>query len=269
MNSHYTGYELELNQSRQASLRAEFEHQAQVKLLNDPDPNLAEPFTPSPKHFWEKRHLVKIGFGLASLLSVALVLAYLVLLPAYPASAVQPKPKSELVSPANANTGLPNPVVTNPVEATPPPTMAVANPLPVGDYTVRIVARDIPNLLRFDEPSVNKYRGDWTVSLDDRGNFTIMQNDQVLMEGAFVVNQDQITFSSEEGTPLCGTDPEEISATYQWYPVGSFTTAYPVEEGIGLMPVSSDKCYARSLVLATHPLKLVNPIYNPVSAQPF
>jgi hypothetical protein len=97
----------------------------------------------------------------------------------------------------------------------------------------------------------------------------LIQNDQVLMEGAFVVNQDQITFSSEEGTPLCGTDPEERSATYQWYPVGSFTTAYPVEEGIGLMPVSSDKCYARSLVLATHPLKLVNPIYNPVLAQPF
>ncbi len=35
MNSHYTGYELELNQSRQASIRAEFESQARSKSLNE------------------------------------------------------------------------------------------------------------------------------------------------------------------------------------------------------------------------------------------
>jgi hypothetical protein len=245
MNSHYTGYEFELNQSRQASLRSEFEHQAQAKLLNESEPS--EAFNPTRKQFRNSRRIVKIGFGLFSLLSVMLVLAYLVLLPAYPASAGQP-------------TGSGKAEVVNQVGATPPLTMSVSNALPTGNYTLRIVAKDIPSLLRFDEPSVIKYQGDWGVSLNDQGNFTITQNDQVMMQGAFVVDQNQVTFTSDEGTPLCGTDPEETSATYQWF---------PVEEGIGMMPTSVDKCYARSLVFATHSLKLDSPIYNPVPAQTF
>jgi hypothetical protein len=237
MNPHYTGYELELNQSRQASIRSEFEHEALTKSLNEDDP-VEGPSRPQAQSRSHSR--VKKAFFI-SLLGAVLVLAYFILVPFSHASAHF----NNVASPGSNKAGVLNLNNTT--------SLVANNPSLAGNYTVRVGVKDIPALLRFEEPGVNKYLGNWFVSLDDQGTYTASLNDQVLLQGQFEAAVGQITFTSGEGTPLCANDQAEMTGTY---------TDYPVEQGFGLFFLS-DNCYPRSLVLSTHALKQVIPVQDP------
>lgn len=245
MNPHYTGYELELNQSRQASIRAEFERQAQAKSLNLNDDPMTEGSSRTRKQSGSLSRVKKAFF--ISLVGAILVLAFFILAPFNQAAALLNK--GEAAGPKQAPAGAIKPHQTS--------SQAANIPSLAGNYTVRVVAKDIPALLRFEEPSVNKYRGDWFISLDDQGTYTASLNDRVLLQGQFEVAADQITFTSGEGTPLCADDPQEMTGTY---------TGYPVEQGFGLISLS-DNCYPRSLVLSTHFLKQLIPVQDPPSGE--
>ena len=84
MNPHYTGYELELNQSRQATIRAEFESQARSRSLNE---------TPSTEGQFQlhnqsgKVSKVRLALFLSLFGAPPLVLAYFTLIPSHPAAA--------------------------------------------------------------------------------------------------------------------------------------------------------------------------------------
>jgi hypothetical protein len=239
MNNHYTGYELELNQSRQANIRSEFEHQALTKSLNEDRP--AEGLSRTRKQSRGLSRIKKAFF--ISLVGAVLVLAYFILASSNQAAALLNKGVATGSNQAQSGAFYPHQSSS----------LAAINPSLVGNYTVRVVAKDIPPLLRFEEPSVNKYRGNWFVSLDEQGTYTASLNDQLVVQGRFEVASDQLTFTSEEGAPLCGNDPEEMTGTYSWY---------PAEQGLQISFIS-DKCYARSLVLSSHFLKQLIPVPVP------
>jgi hypothetical protein len=227
---HYrTGYELEVIMSKQAEIRAELGREAQLK-------GLKEHSTTGSQHYKLVGTLKRVAFGVIalSLLIVAILLTFSTTHAAYYNFASTSREGADFsLSHSSANSYyrlLDYQTATSPFERS---------------YSTRLLYRDIPALLRGEMPEVLHYLGNWQLNLREPGNFSLTHNNQLLLTGQVEVTGNQLRFSNNLDSPLCGSS-EEATGTYTW-----------IFDGQNLsLGIVSDNCFARSLVLTTHPLQL-------------
>lgn len=103
-----------------------------------------------------------------------------------------------------------------------------------GIYTTLISASD---------PQANGVSpaGRWDLALGDDNRFTVLRDGEVVVEGQYVVKEDQLEFTNEKGPLACLTG--QASGIYGWSLDGKTLTLTLIE----------DVCEGRKAVLAAHP----------------
>ncbi len=120
--------------------------------------------------------------------------------------------------------------------------------LPQGTYTTTLVETDVPATA--SESIRNRLVGTWQLTLSNGDRFQISQGGEVLVGGRYDLRparlntQEQIVFTDESGPASCANTAGQESGTYNWAFEGKQLTLTTVE----------DKCDARRIITASHPL---------------
>jgi hypothetical protein len=112
-----------------------------------------------------------------------------------------------------------------------------------GTYTTIIGEADVP-------PDMKAAVGNWELILGDEGQFTTMQNGEVVVRGTYAVTADQMTFSDAEGSMAC--TGEQATGAY----------GFALESGTLTFTLVDDDCPGRRIVLLTRPLTKQTAIAN-------
>lgn len=118
---------------------------------------------------------------------------------------------------------------------------------PVGVYTVSLGEADLPP----DLPGAAVLRGQWTLTLNEDGTYTLARQDVgVMVAGTYEIDGATLTLAGWGGLIPCGageaasTGEESASASYAWELDGEELTLTPIE----------DTCQDRRVLLSTRPL---------------
>jgi hypothetical protein len=142
---------------------------------------------------------------------------------------------------------------------------------PVGQWSVALARTDIP----VDIASSMSYIGRWRLGIEEDGTFQAERTDVgIVIEGAWTVDGDQITFIDESGLLSCGNaaaapiiDDDMATGTYTWTRSGKTLTFTQVDDACpGRVILLTTFAFNTYVACATEPLTTAELLGSPVAS---
>jgi len=113
---------------------------------------------------------------------------------------------------------------------------------PSGEFATTLAEADVPSAVPAE--FVPLLVGGWSVRFEEGGQANILKEGQVVAQGSYLVNADELAFGEDTGPMSCSADGVN-EGKYQWQLEGDTLTFTAV----------ADDCLGRYLVLTSHPLE--------------
>jgi len=142
---------------------------------------------------------------------------------------------------------------------------------PVGQWSVALGRVDIP----VDIASSMSYVGRWRLGIEEDGTFQAERTDVgIVVEGAWTVDGDQISFTDESGLLSCGNaaaapiiDDDMATGTYTWARSGKTLTFSQVDDACpGRIILLTTFSFTTYVACSTEPLTTAELLGSPVAS---